>query len=62
VQEDDARFAAWRRPMGVRGALQLPSAFEGLLRGCGVKIALTGEGHDELRPELLRAADGAAGK
>lgn len=50
------RFAAAAAAMGeARDAAALAPAFERLLRRVGVKLALAGEGHDELAPERLAA-------
>ena len=55
VAEDaEGRFAAVAAAMGeAREAARLPAAFERLLRGCGVKVSLAGEGYDDIRPSDL---------
>jgi alcohol dehydrogenase class IV len=56
IADDDGRFAAVAEAMGApRDATALPAAFERLLRESGVKVSLTGEGHDDVTPERLAA-------
>jgi alcohol dehydrogenase class IV len=51
----DGRFAAVAVAMGEADAGRLPAAFDRLLRRCGVKVSLAGEGHDHVRPADLAA-------
>jgi alcohol dehydrogenase class IV len=54
AQDTEGRFAAAAAAMGeAREAACLPAAFERLLRGCGVKVSLAGEGYDHIRPADL---------
>jgi alcohol dehydrogenase class IV len=56
--EDDAdgRFAAAAAAMGEQGgAASLAGSFERLLRSSGIKVAIGGEGSDEVTPEALLA-------
>ncbi len=56
ILDDDGRFARAAVAMGESGgAAALPEAFERLLRQVGVKVALGGEGFDELTAEQLAA-------
>lgn len=49
---DDGRFAAAAEALGVD---ELPSGFERLIRAAGLRVALHGEGFDDLTPERLAA-------
>jgi alcohol dehydrogenase class IV len=52
--DSDGRFAAAAAAMGESGgAACLPGAFERLLRDCGIKVSLAGEGHDSIRAAEL---------
>jgi hypothetical protein len=52
----DGRFAAVAGAMGLKSdARAVPAAFDRLLRQAGVKVALTGEGHDHVTPAALAA-------
>jgi alcohol dehydrogenase class IV len=54
ADDADGRFAAAAVAMGEpREAARLPGAFERLLRQCGIKLSLAGEGHDGIRPAEL---------
>ena len=54
--DDSGRFAAVAEAMGEgRDARRVPAAFDRLLRQAGVKVALAGEGHDEVTPAALAA-------
>jgi alcohol dehydrogenase len=54
VQGDDGPFAAAAAAMGEPAdAQRLPAAFDRLLRAAGVKVALSGEGHDHIQPAQL---------
>jgi alcohol dehydrogenase len=54
-EDPDGRFAAVAALMGARDAAGLTAAYEGLLRGVGVKVSLAGEGYDDITPERLAA-------
>jgi alcohol dehydrogenase len=43
VADDDGRFAAAARAMGVSSAAELPAAFERLVRASGIKVSLADE-------------------
>jgi alcohol dehydrogenase class IV len=43
IAEDDGRFSAVARAMGLRSAAQLPAAFEALVRSVGIKVSLSDE-------------------
>ncbi len=54
ADDSDGRYAAVAAAMGEpREAARLPGAFERLLRACGIKVSLAGEGHDAIRPADL---------
>ena len=54
VEDTEGRYAAVAAAMGEpREAARLPGAFERLLRDCGVKVSLAGEGYDHIRPADL---------
>jgi alcohol dehydrogenase class IV len=54
VRAGDPRFAAVAGLMRAPAeAAALPAAFERFLRALGVKVALAGEGHDDVTPERL---------
>ncbi|MBI3900039.1 MAG: iron-containing alcohol dehydrogenase [Gammaproteobacteria bacterium] len=53
VADDDGAFAAVADAMGVASSVELPAAFERLLRGVGIKVALAGEGYDLITAEML---------
>jgi alcohol dehydrogenase class IV len=54
AEDPEGRFAAAAAAMGeAHEAARLPLAFERLLRGCGIKVALGGEGYDHIRPADL---------
>jgi alcohol dehydrogenase class IV len=54
ADDADARFAAVADAMGEPPeAARVPAAFEHLLRQCGIKVSLAGEGHDGIRPAQL---------
>ena len=54
ADDGDGRFAAVAAAMGEsREAARAPAAFERLLRRCGIKVSLAGEGHDAIRPTDL---------
>ena len=53
TEAGDPRFAAVARLMGAADAGELAAAFDRLLRPLGIRIALMGEGHDDLTPERL---------
>jgi hypothetical protein len=50
--EDDGRFAAAARAMGLRAAVELPDAFERLTRAVGVELSLA-DGFAGISPERL---------
>jgi alcohol dehydrogenase class IV len=52
--DPDGRFAAVAGAMGeTGGAAALPAAYERLLRRSGVKVSLSGEGHDDVTADAL---------
>ncbi|MFI4869329.1 MAG: iron-containing alcohol dehydrogenase [Steroidobacterales bacterium] len=54
ADDSEGRYAAVAAAMGEPcDAARLPAAFERLLRQCGIKVSLTGEGHDAIRPADL---------
>ena len=54
VQSDDGRNAAAAAAMGADAdARALPSAFDKLIREVGIKVSLSGEGHDDITPRQL---------
>lgn len=54
IQGEDGRFARVASLMGAgETAAALPAAFERLVRAVGIKVALAGEGHDDITPEIL---------
>src|ERR1700733_1820494 len=54
AEDTEGRYAAVAAAMGEpREAARLPGAFERLLRDCGVKVSLAGEGYDHIRPADL---------
>ncbi|HUG63155.1 MAG TPA: iron-containing alcohol dehydrogenase [Methylomirabilota bacterium] len=54
--DDDGRFAAVAAEMGEGGgAPALAGAYERLLRACGVKVSLRGEGFDDIAADTLVA-------
>src|ERR1700722_9456480 len=54
ADDGEGRFAAVAAAMGEsREAARAPAAFERLLRQCGIKVSLAGEGHDAIRPTDL---------
>lgn len=55
AEDPDGRFAAVAALMGGRTAADLPAAYEKLVRQCGMKVSLAGEGYDAITPERLAA-------
>jgi len=56
VETDDGPFATVAEAMGEgHDASRVPATFEHLLRAVGVKVALSGEGYDDITPEQLAA-------
>jgi alcohol dehydrogenase class IV len=54
ADDGDGRYAAVAAAMGEpREAARASAAFERLLRQCGIKVSLAGEGHDAIRPSEL---------
>ena len=54
IHDDDGRNAAAAAAMGAGAdARALPSAFDRLLRAVGIKVCLSGEGHDGITPQQL---------
>jgi alcohol dehydrogenase len=54
ADDSDGRYAAVAAAMGEpREAGRAPAAFERLLRQCGIKVSLAGEGHDAIGPAQL---------
>lgn len=54
ADDREGRFAAVAAAMGEPGeAARVLGAFERLLRACGIKVSLAGEGHDAIRPADL---------
>jgi alcohol dehydrogenase class IV len=54
ADDRESRFASVAAAMGEPGeAARVPGAFERLLRACGIKVSLAGEGHDAIRPADL---------
>ncbi len=61
AEDPDGRFAAVASSMGAAAdAAALPGAYARLLRASGIKVALAGEGHDDITPERLAAQMGRA--
>ena len=60
IENDDGVYAAVAAAMGEpANATRLPGAVDRLIRDVGLKISLTGEGHDGITAEQLGGADGA---
>ena len=54
ADDSEGRYAAVAAAMGEsREAARAPAAFERLLRQCGIKVSLAGEGHDAIGPAQL---------
>jgi alcohol dehydrogenase len=56
IENDDGCFAAVAAAMGESAnATKLPAAFDRLVRDVGIKVSLSGEGHDGITAEQLAA-------